>query len=40
MKLKLHNLIFIGMALGVVVGLLLWWINKRATDAGQPEPNF
>jgi Na+/H+-dicarboxylate symporter len=38
MKLKLHNLIFFGMALGVVVGLGLWWIKKRALDAGQPEP--
>jgi solute carrier family 1 (high affinity glutamate transporter) protein 1 len=38
MKLKLHNLIFLGMALGIIIGLLLWWVNKRAHEAGQPEP--
>jgi solute carrier family 1 (high affinity glutamate transporter) protein 1 len=38
MKLKLHNLIFVGMALGVIVGLLLWWVSKRAQDADQPDP--
>jgi Na+/H+-dicarboxylate symporter len=38
MKLKLHNLIFLGMAFGVVVGLGLWWIKKQALDAGRPEP--
>jgi Na+/H+-dicarboxylate symporter len=38
MKLKLHNMIFYGMALGVVVGLGLWWINKQAMEAGRPEP--
>ncbi|MFQ5807035.1 MAG: dicarboxylate/amino acid:cation symporter [Phycisphaerae bacterium] len=38
MRIKLHNLIFVGMTIGVVVGLGLWWVQKRALDAGQPEP--
>jgi Na+/H+-dicarboxylate symporter len=38
MKLRLHNLIFIGMAVGVVVGLLLWWLGKQAVEAGRPPP--
>ena len=40
MKLKLHNLIFFGMALGVIVGLGLWWIKKQALNAGGPEPSL
>ena len=38
MKGKLHNLIFLGMALGVVVGLGLWWFKKQAVEAAVPEP--
>ncbi len=38
MKIKLHNLIFVGMLLGVVVGIGLWWIKKQALAAGDTEP--
>ena len=38
MKLRLHNLIFVGMLLGVVVGVGLWWIKKQALAAENPEP--
>jgi Na+/H+-dicarboxylate symporter len=38
MKLKLHNLIFVGMLLGVVVGVGLWWLRKQALGAGNAEP--
>ena len=37
---KLHNLIFIGMIVGVVVGILLWWFKRGALDAGQPVPGW
>ncbi|MBN2559820.1 MAG: dicarboxylate/amino acid:cation symporter [Phycisphaerae bacterium] len=40
MKGKLHNLIFLGMVLGVVAGLGLWWAKKQAVTAGDPEPAF
>ncbi len=40
MKIKLHNLIFVGMAAGVVIGIGLWWVKKHALDAGNPEPAF
>ncbi|UCG31772.1 MAG: dicarboxylate/amino acid:cation symporter [Phycisphaerales bacterium] len=38
MRIKLHNLIFLGMILGVAIGLGLWWANERAMEAGNPEP--
>lgn len=38
MKIKLHNLIFFGMAAGLVVGLTLWWVNRQADAAGQAHP--
>ncbi len=34
MKIKLHNLIFVGMALGVIVGLSLYYLGKTTDDAG------
>ena len=40
MKLKLHNLIFLGMIVGVVVGIGLWWGKKQALAAGAPEPGY
>jgi Na+/H+-dicarboxylate symporter len=40
MRIRLHNLIFLGMILGVAIGLVLWWANKRALEAGNPEPAF
>ena len=40
MKIKLHNLIFVGMAFGVFVGLGLWWTHKQAVEAGNPVPAF
>ena len=40
MKIKLHNLIFVGMAFGVFVGLGLWWTHKQAIEAGNPVPDF
>jgi len=38
MRIKLHNLIFIGMLVGVAVGVGLSWLKKGAADAGRPEP--
>ncbi len=32
MKIKLHNLIFVAMIVGVAVGLALWWVDKRQGD--------
>ena len=40
MRIKLHNLIFLGMALGVVVGIGLWWVKKQAAETGEPTPAF
>jgi Na+/H+-dicarboxylate symporter len=40
MKIKLHNLIFFGMAFGVFVGLGLWWTHRQAIEAGNPVPAF
>ena len=40
MKFKLHNLIFIGMVAGVLVGLTLWWSSQQAQAKQQPEPAF
>jgi Na+/H+-dicarboxylate symporter len=37
MKLKLHNLIFIGMAVGVVVGLGLWYLGRAAGQVDDPQ---
>lgn len=37
-KTKLHYWIFLGMALGVVVGLSLWFVEDRATEAGAGVP--
>jgi len=37
---QLHNLILIGMVVGVIVGIVLWWIARRAADAGAPEPTL
>ncbi len=36
MKIKLHNLIFVGMALGVVVGLSLFYLGKHLEHAPNP----
>lgn len=32
MKIKLHNLIFVAMIVGVAVGLALWWIERNNGD--------
>ncbi len=40
MRGKLHNLIFLGMLVGIVVGLLLWWSGRQAAEAGQETPEF
>ncbi len=40
MRIKLHNLIFVGMIVGLVVGLALWWVTKQATNNGEPTPAF
>ncbi len=32
MKIKLHNLIFVAMLVGVVLGLTLWWVEKQNGD--------
>jgi Na+/H+-dicarboxylate symporter len=40
MRLKLHNLIFVGMIAGVAVGMVLWWVGERASAAGRDEPAF
>ena len=32
MKLKLHHLIFAGMGLGLIVGMILWGLDARAAD--------
>jgi Na+/H+-dicarboxylate symporter len=40
MRWKLHNLIFVGMALGVVVGLGLWWVRKQAEGADVAPPMY
>ncbi len=40
MKIKLHNLIFVGMIVGLVVGLALWWVTKQAAADDQPQPAF
>ena len=37
---KLHNLIFLGMIVGVAVGILLWWFKRGALEAGQPTPGW
>ncbi len=37
MKLKLHNLIFIGMAVGVVAGLGLWYAGDQAVKTGNTQ---
>jgi len=37
MKLKLHNLIFIGMAVGVVAGLGLWFLGRAAGQVDDPQ---
>jgi len=39
-KSKLHNLIFIGMAAGVGIGLGLWWVQSRAEAAEQAPPGW
>jgi len=38
MKIKLHNLIFVGMLLGFLVGVGLWWIRKEAAADGLAAP--
>lgn len=40
MKIKLHNLIFVGMFVGLGVGLALWWATKQAASAERPTPAF
>ena len=40
MRIKLHNLIFLGMVGGLAIGLWLWWVKKRAVEADSPEPAF
>jgi Na+/H+-dicarboxylate symporter len=35
MKIKLHNLIFVGMAVGVIVGLSLYYFGKTTDPAGK-----
>ena len=36
---KLHNLILIGMVVGVIVGIALWWLGARAAQVGDPQPS-
>lgn len=38
MRFKLHNLIFLGMAVGVVLGLLLWWVGESSRAAERTAP--
>jgi Na+/H+-dicarboxylate symporter len=40
MRIRLHNVIFLGMVIGLVVGIGLWWAKKQAVAAGDPEPAF
>lgn len=40
MKLKLHNLIFVGMLAGLGVGLALWWVRKAALAADSSPPSY
>lgn len=40
MKIKLHNLIFVGMIIGVAVGVGLWWGKKQALAAGGDTPAY
>ena len=40
MKFKLHNLIFVGMLAGLLLGLLLWWTRKDALAGGAAPPGW
>lgn len=35
MRIKLHNLIFIGMVGGLLVGIVLWWLKGQTDDRSQ-----
>ena len=35
MRFKLHNLIFVGMIAGLLVGLGLWWLKRRPDETSQ-----